>query len=65
MQKDGALQGCAGVVLDRRTMLFGPAVEEAGAGLAGLDGRFIAQADEGGFEVALTRKGLVLSQEFS
>lgn len=55
----------SGCVFEPDLRLIVCAIEEAGAGLAGVDGRFIAQADKGGFEVALARKGLVLSEEFS
>lgn len=46
-----------------RILLFGPAVLEAGAGVLGLDGGVIAQADKGGFEVTFAGKGLDLCQK--
>jgi hypothetical protein len=45
--------------------LFFPAINEAGAGVLGLDCGVIAQANKGGFEVAFAREGLVLSEEVS
>lgn len=52
----------SGCVFEPDLRLIVCAIEKTGAGVLGLDGGVIAQADKGGFEVAFARKRLVFRQ---
>ncbi len=53
----------SGCVFEPDLRLIVCAIEEAGAGVLGLDGGVIAQADKGGFKVTLAGQILFLLQQ--